>query len=87
MVLEIIMENLAEYVFGSRLLLGIAILSTMMMGAAMFRIDKSSMLLIVAPIMLIAVKTGHLPPGIGVLAFIGILILWGIMFMLMLGKK
>ena len=86
MVIELVLDNFAAYVFGNYFIMGLAILGGLIYGAATLGIDRSSILIIIAPFVLVAGKVGFLPAGVSVLAFIGILLLWGIMFKLILGK-
>ena len=87
MVLEIVLDNLTNYVFGSRILLGVAILGSVLIAALSSRIDKMGLLLLLAPLVLAMGQYGYLPSILSVVIFIGIFLLWGIMFKLILGKQ
>jgi len=87
MVLDIVLDNLTNYVFGSRTLLGLAILGSVLIAGLSSRIDKMGLLLLLAPLILAMGQYGYLPSVLSVVIFIGIFILWGIMFKLILGKQ
>lgn len=86
-IMDAVLNNLVNYLFGSRTLLGLTILFTVFVAAIMARIDRSALFLLLAPLILAMAKFGYLPSVIGVVVFIGIFITWGIMFKIILGKK
>lgn len=87
MVLEIVLDNITNYVFGTRILTGVFILLSLVIGGISARIDKMGFILLLAPIVLVMGQYGYLPSVMSVVIFIGIFILWGIMFKFILGKK
>ena len=87
MVLEIVLNTLDSYLFGSRILLGLGILFVLMLGAIICRIDKTAIIILFAPLMIGLALAGFLPTAFIVVVFIGIFLLWGIMFKMILGKN
>ena len=85
--IDIIMTNLKEYVFGSWFLLGLFIVVAIIIIAIYSNIGKSAIFLLLAPIVLVLAKIGILPNYVIALVLIGVLLLWGIMFKLFLGKN
>lgn len=87
MVLETILINLKEYVFGSWILLGFAILVGLIIISIYSNISISSMLLLFTPLVIAFSFAGYLPTYVTAIMVIGIMMLWGIFFKYMVGKK
>ena len=86
MVVEMILTNLKEFVFGSWILLGLGIVLFIIIISIYSGIGKSSILLILAPVVIVLAKVGYLPSYMMVIILIGLLLLWGLMFKKMIGK-
>ena len=87
MVLEIIMTNLINYVFGNVFLFGLFVILGIVIISMYAGVDKSALILLLAPLILIMGKAGIVPNGLSILIFIAIFITWGIMFKMILGKR
>jgi len=86
MVVDLVLLNLKEYVFGSWILLGVGIILFILILSVFSNIGKSSILLILAPIVIVLAKVGYLPTYMVVIIMIGLLIMWGVVFRKILGK-
>lgn len=87
MVLDTILDNIANYVFGSYILLGLAILFCFVYIGIINRIDKNAMLILASPLVLALGQFGLISSVLSVAIFIGIFIYWGVMFKMILGKR
>lgn len=87
MVLDTILDNFANYVFGSHWLLGIAILFAFVFIGINQRIDKNALVVLSTPLILALSQFGLISSVLSSVVFIGVMFYWGIMFKEILGKK
>ena len=86
MVLETIFNNLTNYVFGSTVLLGIFLVFMVVKACIVSKISQIALITLLSPLLVALAHYGFLNPVFKVVVYIGVLMLWGLMFKSMLGK-
>jgi hypothetical protein len=80
-----IFENLESYMFGTKLLMGLAVLIALIYGMFLMRISPMIMAILMIPLIIALTVGGYLPVSIALFVVFGIIVLWIMFFKIIRG--
>ena len=75
-----IFENLERYMFGNKILMGLAILTVIMFGMFFMKVNIIVMIILIIPLIMALTIGGYIPVAVMIFVLLAIAIFWYIFF-------